>query len=200
MFLPPWTLKGGDWCYRQFMYRHFVFIFQLTKFPYCCWLAFLYTVNALSYIIQAWPVWLPEDIEWFIVDQAFSQEYDSAFTPPPLLSTSCPSFSVSSRASWRERGEEWGRSHILQRRRESLVLYKSFNTLWWLRCLQTFIQHLVSFLVSPSFFISITGLQWSLWHFLIFLIADPKDWLSSDTVYPVLVLLQNVASRNVNII
>ncbi len=30
---------------------------------------------------------------------------------------------------WRERSEEWGRSQII-RRRENLVFYESFNTLW----------------------------------------------------------------------
>ncbi len=55
-----------------------------------------------------------------------------SFPPPP--SASCLSFSVflcvAGRAYWWERREKgWGRSQNI-RRRESLVLYKSFNTLW----------------------------------------------------------------------
>ncbi len=49
----------------------------------------------------------------------------------PLPSASCIFFSVflcvADRAYWRRRG--WGRSQIIQRR-ESLVLFKTFNTLW----------------------------------------------------------------------
>ncbi len=54
--------------------------------------------------------------------------------PPPLLSPSCLSFSVfqcvAGLANWQEWGmREWERSKIIQRR-ESLVLYNSFNSLW----------------------------------------------------------------------
>ncbi len=52
-------------------------------------------------------------------------------SPPPLPAASCLSFSVflcvAGRAYWRE-GVEGGRCQII-RRRESMVLYKSFNTL-----------------------------------------------------------------------
>ncbi len=83
---------------------------------------------------------LPESFEWFIESQAFSRSYDSAPRPPP------PHFPVSNWVSstgdtqedweretncWRERGRGWGRSQII-RRRESLILYKSFNTLFLL--------------------------------------------------------------------
>jgi len=66
-----------------------------------------------------------KSIEWFIEGQDFSPSYELA--PPPLLSGSCLSFSVflfvGGRANWRKRG---GMSLVI-RRRESLVLYKSYN-------------------------------------------------------------------------
>ncbi len=69
---------------------------------------------------------VPESIERFIGDQAFLPSYDLA--PPPLPSASGLSFSVflcvAYRAYWRER---WGKGVI--RRRDSLVLFKSFNNL-----------------------------------------------------------------------
>ncbi len=70
-------------------------------------------------------------------DQAFLRLYDSTLRPPP--SPHPPSASdiifsfflcVASWAYSRERGRRgWARSQII-RRRESLALYKSFNTLW----------------------------------------------------------------------
>ncbi len=76
---------------------------------------------------------IPESIEWFIEGQAFLPSYDLA-TTPPLPSASCLSFSVllTGRAYWQEKGG-LGRSQII-RRWESLVIYKSFNTLWG-RCI-----------------------------------------------------------------
>jgi hypothetical protein len=67
-------------------------------------------------------VWLaPESIEWFIEDQAFSLLYDlSLFTQKDWEREI---------THWQERGRGWGRSQFIHRR-ESIVLYKSFNTLW----------------------------------------------------------------------
>ncbi len=75
-------------------------------------------------------------IELFIEVQEFSPTYDLAPTSPPspLLSRQqvvslSQSFLVSQVELTNGRGGRvWGRSHII-RRRESLVLYKSFNTL-----------------------------------------------------------------------
>jgi hypothetical protein len=70
-----------------------------------------------------------ESIEWFIEDQAFSQSYD--LVPQQLI---CHSFSVllsvAGRAYWRKRERGGGEGAKIIRRRESLFLCKSFNTLW----------------------------------------------------------------------
>ncbi len=68
----------------------------------------------------------PESIEWFKGDQAFSL-YDLAPLPPPpviklSLFHSLPARRRSSFFYWRE--------GPIIRRRESLILYNSFNTLW----------------------------------------------------------------------
>ncbi len=75
-----------------------------------------------------------ESIELYIEEQAFLRSFDLADSPLP--SASCLSFSVfrcvAGRAYWRETEERergWERSQII-RRRESLILYKPFNTLW----------------------------------------------------------------------
>ncbi len=74
-----------------------------------------------------------KSIEWFIEDQAISPSYDLAPQPPSSLPLSYQQL-VSSCVSAVELtdgrgGSGWGRSQII-RMRESLVLYKSFNTLW----------------------------------------------------------------------
>jgi hypothetical protein len=72
-----------------------------------------------------------KSIELFIEDQAFSLSYDLAPSPPPPTAVSKLSLSFSvfpGRAYRGGRGEGVGRSQII-RRRGSLVLYKSFNTL-----------------------------------------------------------------------
>jgi hypothetical protein len=73
---------------------------------------------------------LAESIECFLEDQAFSPSFDLA-PPPPLSSFSRQ---LARPATHEERqlatGREWGSlgdGQII--RRESLVLYKSFNTL-----------------------------------------------------------------------
>ncbi len=80
----------------------------------------------------------PESIQWFIEDQAFSRSYDFDLAPSqpssPLSHQQVVSLSHSSCASPVELtdgrgGRGWWRSQII-RPRESLVLYKSFNTLW----------------------------------------------------------------------
>ncbi len=80
-----------------------------------------------------------ESVEWFIEDQACSPSYDSAPCRPPPPPP--PTFPVSIRLSgdtqddWEREvicwkgGRGLGRSQIT-RQQESLVLYKSFNTLW----------------------------------------------------------------------
>jgi hypothetical protein len=79
------------------------------------------------------PFFASKSIEWFIEDQSFSPCYDLApYSPPPspspVSSLSPPVCRQSSLLT--EEGESgWGRSQII-RMRESLVLYKSFNTLW----------------------------------------------------------------------
>ncbi len=75
-----------------------------------------------------------ESIEWFIDDQAFFPTYVLAPSPPPSRRppASCLSLSVflgvAGQAYWGRREDGGGGSQIV-RRRESLVLYKSFNTL-----------------------------------------------------------------------
>ncbi len=74
----------------------------------------------------------PESVEWFIEDQAFLPSFDLTPLPPyPVcnLSLFLTLLGVVARAYWRERGRGWERSQII-RRRESLVLYTSLNTLW----------------------------------------------------------------------
>jgi hypothetical protein len=76
----------------------------------------------------------PEGIQWFIEEQAYSPSYDLAAHPPPPTS---PVSKLDGRYTGRlrkednlmtgKRGRGCGRSQIV-RRRESLVLYKSFNT------------------------------------------------------------------------
>ncbi len=75
-------------------------------------------------------------IGWFIENQAFTRLYDSASRLPPFpLSMKVVSHSLSSFVSpvkltdERGGGRGWARSKIV-RPRVSLVLYKSFNTLW----------------------------------------------------------------------
>jgi hypothetical protein len=90
-----------------------------------------------SFIHPRLPTHHPESIKWFIEDQAFSPSFD--FAPPPTPFLPLPSVSSTGdtqedwerETSWRERGAEGvgGRSQTM-RRRESQVLYKSFNTLW----------------------------------------------------------------------
>jgi hypothetical protein len=74
---------------------------------------------------------VPESFEWFIDDQAFSRMI--LFLPHPLPPHSVSKFSLflcllvcrrPSLLTWKG----WGRIHII-RRRENLVLYKSFKTL-----------------------------------------------------------------------
>jgi hypothetical protein len=72
--------------------------------------------------------------EWFIEDQAFLMSYDFAPSPNhPLLSANCLSFSVflcvADRAFWQERRGRGGEPNPTKRRWESLVLYKSLNTI-----------------------------------------------------------------------
>ncbi len=82
------------------------------------------------------PSWWPESIKWFIEDEGFSPSHDSApphpFNPlAPLSSASClSSLHVCCRSSLLTGvgGRGYGRSQIL-RRRESVILYKSVNTL-----------------------------------------------------------------------
>jgi len=77
----------------------------------------------------------PESIEWIIDDQASLRSYDSALPPPPppppypvtklFLFLSLPTSSWSRLLT----GEGVHEEPII-RRRESLVLNRSFNTLW----------------------------------------------------------------------
>ncbi len=72
-----------------------------------------------------------ESDEWFIKDQAYLPSYGLAPTQlPPSLSRQCARHTGRQRKTG-EGGKTWGRSQII-RRRESLVLNKSFNTLWQL--------------------------------------------------------------------
>jgi hypothetical protein len=78
----------------------------------------------------------PESIGWFLEDQAFSLSYDLAL--PCILSTVRQ---LDRRHTGRLRKRDnllteeggWVRSQII-RRRKNLVLYKSFNTLWFYLC------------------------------------------------------------------
>jgi hypothetical protein len=76
-----------------------------------------------------------KSIEQFIEDLTFSPSYDLAPPPPPYPLTSQKFVPLSQSPVCRRSSlltGEGGRSQI-KRRRESLVLYKSFNTLWpWL--------------------------------------------------------------------
>ncbi len=84
-------------------------------------------------------LWLQsESTEWFVENQAFLRPYDSAPRlppPPPPPLEQVVSLSQSSCASpdeltdCKEGGRGWARSQIM-RPRESLALYKLFNTLW----------------------------------------------------------------------
>ncbi len=80
---------------------------------------------------NAWPT--AERIEWFEEDWAFSRSYELAPPPPPLASVNSTGDTQEDWEKrettfwWEGRRKRWGRSQII-RRRESLVLYKSFNT------------------------------------------------------------------------
>jgi hypothetical protein len=75
----------------------------------------------------------PEIIEGFIEDQAFTPSQDLAPPTPPSPLSSVSSTGDTLRKRYNLLTEEGvrglGRSQII-RRRDSLVLYKSFNTLW----------------------------------------------------------------------
>jgi hypothetical protein len=78
-----------------------------------------------------------ESIERFVEDQAFSPSCDLAPSPTPSPHVSKLSLFLSSCVSpvelidGRKRGEGLGEEpNQIIRRRESLVLFKSFNTLW----------------------------------------------------------------------
>jgi hypothetical protein len=76
-------------------------------------------------------------IEWFVEDQAFSRSYNSGkfrllahYLPHPSRKQVVSDFLFGAGQDfWREWGRGRGRSQII-RRRESLALIKSFNTLW----------------------------------------------------------------------
>jgi hypothetical protein len=71
----------------------------------------------------------PESIERCIEGQAFLRPYDSAPRPPPLMSVS----STGDRQQDRKIGNLLSEGGLGGRgvEQESLVLYKSFNTLWF---------------------------------------------------------------------
>ncbi len=76
----------------------------------------------------------PERIEWFIDGKAFSRSYDLAHRPPPSPLSHQLSRPAKHRMTERDTlpTVEWGRggeepNHTTAK---SLVLYKSFNTLW----------------------------------------------------------------------
>ena len=75
----------------------------------------------------------PKSIEWFTENQAFSPSYDLAPLPLPQPLSQQWARPVTHRKERqladRRGGRGWGRSQIIWRR-ESLALYKSFNTLW----------------------------------------------------------------------
>ncbi len=75
----------------------------------------------------------PKSIEWFIEGHAFSRSYDLALPPshlPPVskLDSDTQEDCQRDTTCWRERGRGWARIQII-RLPESLVFYKSFNTL-----------------------------------------------------------------------
>jgi hypothetical protein len=78
---------------------------------------------------------IAESIKWFTKDQAFWRLYYSAHSPTHFpshfskLSLFSVFLCVAGRAYWREEGGGWARSQI-KLPRESLALYKLFNTLW----------------------------------------------------------------------
>ncbi len=81
---------------------------------------------------EAHPTYKPESIEWFTESQAFLHSCDLVPPPPPSPAAVISTHGIE---DWeRETGEgrgggrRWARSQIIQPR-ESLVLYKSFNTL-----------------------------------------------------------------------
>ncbi len=85
----------------------------------------------------SWLAFPQESIYWFLEDKPFLPSYylASSPTPPPLSSVSSPGDTKEAReretAYWRERGVigVWEEPNQIIRRRESLVFYKSFNTL-----------------------------------------------------------------------
>ncbi len=95
----------------------------------------------IAILWKYWPQICYMSFEWLIEDQAFSAPHDlapSPQTPPSPVSKLSLFFGlpVCRRSSFLT-GEEvrrWGRSQIIRQRRESLLIYKSFNIPWCIFC------------------------------------------------------------------
>ncbi len=91
-----------------------------------------------QWFLEDWEGVYPERIEWFIKGQALSVVcFGSSPTPSPPLSLPLASLTGDTQKVWerettcwgKSRTRGWARSRII-RPQESLILNKSFNTLW----------------------------------------------------------------------
>ncbi len=88
------------------------------------------TSNSWANRLTIGPCLVLKSIECFLEDQAFSPSYDSV--PPPPFHRPAATHRKSEkerRLADRRGGRGWVRSRVI-RSQKSLVLYKSFNTLW----------------------------------------------------------------------
>ncbi len=128
-----------QWYNLQFAVFSCAFLRQPTTVPYLIRkfiIGMVLCLQLCSFFSLTPRTFWTESMEWFIEDQAFSSSYGLAPPPPPSPIVRKLDRRHTGRLRKRdnvlmgEGGRGWERSQFL-RQRESLVLYKSLNTLWF---------------------------------------------------------------------